>query len=61
MQFKEKMNALFGHLTKPGKQVAEDDMRSLMFGDYMGGKDEERAYDEIKDQDALREVKSTDK
>ena len=47
---------LFGHLTTPGKQVQDDDIRSLMFGDYMAGKDEERLYDEISEMDTLREV-----
>ena len=50
------MNVLFGHLAKPGKQVCDDDLRSLLFGDYMSGKDEERVYSEIKDLAELREV-----
>ena len=54
--YKEKMINLFGHLTTPGKQVQDDDIRSLMFGDYMAGKDEERLYDEISEMDTLREV-----
>ncbi len=33
-----------------------DDIRSLMFGDYMASKDEERMYDEIKEVNELREV-----
>ena len=55
-QFKEKMNAVFGHLAQPGKQVTDDDIRSLMFGDYMASKEEDKMYNEIKDLDALRVV-----
>ncbi len=55
-QYKEKFNNIFSHLATPGKQVTDDDIRSLMFGDYMGSKDEERMYDEIKEMDELREV-----
>lgn len=55
--FKEKFNTLFSHLCTPGEPVTDDDIRSLLFGDYMGaGKDEDRLYDEIKELDALREV-----
>ena len=57
-QFKEKLNTVLGHLAVPGKQVTDNDIRSLMFGDYMASKDEERVYDEIQDLDALREVRN---
>ncbi len=54
--YKEKMNGIFGHLAVPGKQPTDDDLRSLMFGDYMSAKDEERFYNEIEKMDDLREV-----
>ena len=56
-QFKEKLNGVLGHLAVPGKQITDNDIRSLMFGDYMTSKDEERMYDEIKDLNSLREVR----
>lgn len=34
--FKEDFNAVFKHLSPKGGNVVEDDMRSLMFGDYLG-------------------------
>ncbi len=51
------MNKLFEHLATPGQQTSDDDLRSLMYGDYMGGKEEERSYDEVRDIDVLREVR----
>ena len=57
VHFKEKFNKVFEHLAQVGKQVVDDDIRSLMFGDYMANKDEERLYNEIKDLDLLREVR----
>ena len=56
VHFKEKMNTMLGHLAVPGQSVTDDDIRSLMFGDYMGGRDDDKVYDEIKDLDQLREV-----
>lgn len=53
--FKEKYNTILGHLAVPGKQVTDDDVRSLMFGDYMGN-DGTRTYNEIRDQDELQKV-----
>ena len=53
--FKEKFNKLFEHLATE-QQVTDDDIRSLMFGDYMASKDEQRSYDEVQDLDNLREV-----
>lgn len=53
--FKEKYNTILGHLAVPGKQVTDDDVRSLMFGDYMGN-DGMRMYNEIQDQDELKKV-----
>ena len=54
--FKERMNSSLGHLSKGGKHVVDEDMRSLLFGDYMS-KDEDKYYDEIRDLDELREVR----
>lgn len=55
VNFKEKMNALFSHLTTD-QYVDDDDIRSLLFGDYMKGKDEQRLYDEVEDIKSLRTV-----
>ena len=54
--FKEKFNKLFEHLATE-QQVTDDDIRSLMFGDYMTSKEEQRSYDEVQDLDTLREVR----
>lgn len=54
--FREKSNAIFAHLATPGKQVSDGDLRSLMFGDYMAGKETERNYDEVKDFNKLQMV-----
>ena len=55
-QFKDKFQTIFGHLAVPGKQATDNDLRSLMYGDYMGIKDENKFYDEITDLEQLREV-----
>ena len=56
-QFKEKMNNLFGHITgDPKTDVTDDDIRSLLFGDYLNKGKDERLYDEIQNLDELREV-----
>ncbi|XP_077987554.1 dynein axonemal heavy chain 3-like isoform X2 [Glandiceps talaboti] len=55
-QFKEKLNSVFAHLLTPGKDLADDNIRSLFFGDYLNGKDEEKLYDEITDMEELRET-----
>ena len=52
---------MFEHLATPGQQTSDDDLRSLMYGDYMGGKEEERSYDEVRDLDVLREVSAPTK
>ena len=57
--FKEKMAAVFSHIASVGKKVTADDMRSLMFGDYMRQKDEKRSYDEIRDIAVLTKVLSS--
>ena len=54
--FKAKMQDVFGHLAPPGKKVVDDNLRSLMFGNYMGRRDDARMYDEITDVDKLKEV-----
>ena len=33
--FKEDFGSVFKHLSSSGSAVSEDDMRSLLFGDYM--------------------------
>jgi len=56
--FKEKFHVIFGQLATPGKHPTDDDMRSLLFGDYMVSSREaiKTYYDEIKDLTLLREV-----
>ena len=53
--FKEKLNNLFCHILDPSQLVVDDDIRCLVFGDYMK-KGEDKLYDEIQDLDELREV-----
>jgi len=56
-QFKDKMNLLFSHITGDSKtDVTDDDIRSLMFGDYLNKGKSEKLYDEIQNLDELREV-----
>ena len=55
--YREKANGIFAHLAVPGKQVTDTDLRSLMFGDYMAGKDTERNYDEVTDFSKLQTVR----
>ncbi|XP_064605237.1 dynein axonemal heavy chain 3-like isoform X2 [Liolophura sinensis] len=55
-QFKEKINSVFAHLCVPGKSLKDDNIRNLMFGNYMKSVDEERFYDEITDMNRLRTV-----
>ena len=58
VQFKEKMNTVCAHLAQPGKQVTGDDVRSLMFGDYMAtAESDDRHYDEIEDLSEVRQVR----
>ena len=56
--FKEKFNKLFEHLATE-QQVTDDNIRSLMFGDYMTSKEEQKSYDEVQDLETLREVMET--
>ncbi|XP_063405511.1 dynein axonemal heavy chain 12-like isoform X3 [Mytilus trossulus] len=61
--FKESFDSLFEHLAGGGSgegkrsdtEVKEDDLRSLMFGDYMNpdAEAEERVYDEVKSVDSM--------
>ena len=50
--FKDSMNDVFEHLANGGQggQVVEEDLRSLMFGDYMNPdlEPEEKKYEEVK-------------
>lgn len=57
-QFKEKMNVLFSHImTDSSIGVTDDDIRSLMFGDYLSKGKEEKFYDEILNLNDLKEVR----
>ena len=54
----EKFASLFAHLPlEPGKKITDDDLRSLMFGDYLSA-DEHKVYDEVTDLDQLQTVSS---
>ncbi|KAK7101861.1 hypothetical protein V1264_020177 [Littorina saxatilis] len=53
--FKEKLNSLFSHIADPDHLIADDDIRCLIFGDYMK-KGDDKQYDEIQDLDELRET-----
>jgi dynein heavy chain len=51
------MTNLFGHLVKEkGDQVTDDNLRSLIFGDYLSKGRDEKLYDEIMDLKELTEV-----
>ncbi|XP_076448252.1 dynein axonemal heavy chain 3-like [Babylonia areolata] len=53
--FKEKLNTLFSHIVDPNQLICDDDIRCLIFGDYMK-KGDDKLYDEIQDLDELRET-----
>ncbi|XP_052058680.1 dynein axonemal heavy chain 3-like isoform X1 [Mytilus californianus] len=54
---KEKYSNLFSHLVKEkGDQVTDDDLRSLIFGDYLSKTKDEKLYDEILDLKELTET-----
>ena len=51
------MNGLFSHITgDPKTDVTDDNIRSLMFGDYLSKGKDERLYDEIQNLEELRQV-----
>jgi dynein heavy chain len=54
--FKLSFETVFATLGKSGKQPTEDDMRSLMFGDYMVAGAVDRVYDEVTNLDAFTKV-----
>ncbi|PVD24893.1 hypothetical protein C0Q70_15383 [Pomacea canaliculata] len=56
MHFKEKLNNLFSHIVDASRLIVDDDIRSLIFGDYLKKKEDEKLYDEIQNLDELREV-----
>ncbi|KAK6993742.1 dynein heavy chain 3 axonemal, partial [Biomphalaria glabrata] len=57
LQFKEKLNTLFSHIVEPGKLIVDEDIRSLIFGDFISkSKGNECLYDEIQN---LEELKRT--
>ena len=47
--FKVNLDNLLKHLSSSGGQVCDDDIRNLLFGDYMIPGVEPRIYDEITD------------
>ncbi|XP_070559445.1 dynein axonemal heavy chain 12-like isoform X2 [Ptychodera flava] len=59
--FKDNFDSVFDHLTVDGAMVKEDDMRSLMFGDYMrpDAEADERVYEEVKSIDDFYRVVET--
>ncbi|KAH9505438.1 Dynein heavy chain 3, axonemal, partial [Bulinus truncatus] len=57
LQFKEKLNTLFSHIVEPGRLIVDEDIRSLIFGDFISkSKGNECLYDEIQN---LKELKTT--
>ncbi|XP_071807320.1 dynein axonemal heavy chain 12-like isoform X1 [Asterias amurensis] len=56
--FKDSFDTVFEHLAKEGKPVCEDDMRSLMFGDYMNvdAEPEDKIYEEVKSVEEFNKV-----
>ncbi|KAK3779689.1 hypothetical protein RRG08_013644 [Elysia crispata] len=57
IHFKEKLNNLFSHIVEPGQLIIDEDIRTLIFGDFMSkSKGEDRLYDEIQNLDELRET-----
>lgn len=59
--FKDTFDGVFEHLAAPGEPVLEDNMRSLMFGDYMNPDLEEndRVYEEVKSVEEFNSVVET--
>eukprot|EP00116_Pleurobrachia_bachei_P018815 sb/3479077/ len=55
-RFKQNFGKLFSHLGQIGKEVTDNDLRSLFFGDYINPTDPNKQYDEITDFDALKDV-----
>ncbi|XP_053173949.1 dynein axonemal heavy chain 12 [Scomber japonicus] len=55
--FKEQFDQVFDHLKK-GRKLVEEDMRNLLFGDYMNPdlEDDERLYAEVPSMDSFAEV-----
>ncbi|KAG4091689.1 dynein heavy chain and region D6 of dynein motor-domain-containing protein [Neocallimastix lanati (nom. inval.)] len=55
--FGQKFDNVFGHLTgKSNRAVENDDMRSLMFGDYVTKGSTEKIYDEVTDIEDVTEI-----
>jgi len=55
-KFKQNFGKTFSHLGQIGKEVTDNDLRSLFFGDYINPADVNKLYDEITDFDALKDV-----
>ena len=56
-KFKQNFGKTFSHLGQIGKEVSDNDLRSLFFGDYINPADVNKLYDEITDFDALKDVR----
>ena len=56
-KFKQNFGKTFSHLGQIGKEVTDNDLRSLFFGDYINPADVNKLYDEITDFDALKDVR----
>ena len=57
-KFKQNFGKTFSHLGQIGKEVTDNDLRSLFFGDYINPADVNKLYDEITDFDALKDVRT---
>jgi len=53
--FKQNIDKVLSHLSQSGK-IEDENIRSLIFGDYMDTESAVRIYDEVKD---LKELTST--
>lgn len=59
MHFKEKLNNLFSHIADPEKLIGDEDIRTLIFGDFLNkskSKGDQRLYNEIQELSELKEV-----
>lgn len=54
--FKQDMQKMLGHLVPDGKKVEDVNIRSLIFGDYMDPKADNKIYDEVVDLHQLSEI-----
>ncbi|KAG7472883.1 hypothetical protein MATL_G00114010 [Megalops atlanticus] len=56
--FKENFDAVFGYLKQDNRPLCEEDLRNLLFGDYMNPdlEDDERLYAEVPSMDSFGQV-----